>query len=238
MQVSSTISRLRGWLHSLATRDFFPEFSAHVRRFAYHPLGVLTLAALVSLLCGLFLHAQGLVMCAGVLAVISLGVLWPWLSLRGLSGSIAFGRSRVTEGESAEVLLTLRNGLPWAAWGLAVRGGFGDDPSEAAAGIASTPGRRTASCRWEFKAACRGVYPFVAPRLTTGFPFGLWETSRAVAVEAPLVVWPRTLPVGPIPPVGGGRQVEGSVSRSKVGTNGDVLGVRPYRRGDSPRRIF
>jgi len=31
--------------------------------------------------------------------------------------------------------------------------------------------------------------------------------------------------------------VEGNVSRSKVGTNGDVMGVRPYRRGDSPRRI-
>jgi uncharacterized protein (DUF58 family) len=37
--------------------------------------------------------------------------------------------------------------------------------------------------------------------------------------------------------VGGDRQVEGNVSRNKVGSNGDVLGVRPYRRGDSPRRI-
>lgn len=31
--------------------------------------------------------------------------------------------------------------------------------------------------------------------------------------------------------------MEGNVSRNKVGSNGDVLGVRPYRRGDSPRRI-
>jgi uncharacterized protein (DUF58 family) len=37
--------------------------------------------------------------------------------------------------------------------------------------------------------------------------------------------------------VSGDQQVEGNVSRSKVGSNGDVLGVRPYRRGDSPRRI-
>jgi uncharacterized protein (DUF58 family) len=73
--------------------------------------------------------------------------------------------------------------------------------------------------------------------LTTGFPFGLRDARRAVAVEGRLVVWPATLPVGPIPPVGGDRQVEGNVSRSKVGTTGDVLGVRPYRRGDSPRRI-
>ncbi len=32
-------------------------------------------------------------------------------------------------------------------------------------------------------------------------------------------------------------RVEGNVSRNKIGTTGDVLGVRPYRRGDSPRRI-
>jgi len=73
--------------------------------------------------------------------------------------------------------------------------------------------------------------------LTTGFPFGLWEYGRRLPVEEPLVVRPRTYPVGPIPSVSGGRQVEGNVSRSKVGTNGDVMGVRPYRRGDSPRRI-
>jgi uncharacterized protein (DUF58 family) len=65
----------------------------------------------------------------------------------------------------------------------------------------------------------------------------LWEAKRELAVDAPLVVWPRTFPVGPIPPVSGDRQVEGNVTRSKVGTNGDVLGLRPYRRGDLPRRI-
>ncbi len=232
-----TATRVRRWLHALATYDCFPEFSARVRRFVYHPLGVLTLAALSSLLCGLFLHAQGFVLGGGILAVVALGVLWPWLTLRGLSGSVAFDRSRATEGDSVEARLTLRNKLPWPAWGLAVRGGFGGDGSEAVAGIASAPGRRTVLCRWEFTPLCRGVYPLVGPKLTTGFPFGLWENARELAFETPLVVWPRTFPVGPIPPVSGDRQVEGNVSRSKVGTNGDVLGVRPYRRGDSPRRI-
>lgn len=40
-----------------------------------------------------------------------------------------------------------------------------------------------------------------------------------------------------MPLVSGDRHVEGSVSRNLVGSNGDVLGVRPFRRGDSPRRI-
>lgn len=231
------MSRLPHWLRSLATYDFAPRFSAKVRRLVYHPLGVLTLAALASLLCGLFLHVNGFVLCGGVLAVVALGVVWPWLSLRGIVGTVAFDRTRVSEGEGVEVRLTLRNRLPWPAWGLAVRDGFGGDPSEAEAGVASAPRRRTALCRWNFRPLCRGVYPQTTPILTTGFPFGLWDNRRCLTVETRLVVWPRTFPVGPIPPVSGDHQVEGNVSRSKVGTTGDVLGVRPYRRGDSPRRI-
>jgi uncharacterized protein (DUF58 family) len=229
--------RLRDRFRSLATYDFAPQFSAKVRRLLYNPLGILLIAASVSLLCGLFLHAQGFVLCGGVLAVVALGVVWPWLSLRGIVGSVAFDRARASEGDTVEVRLTLRNRLPWPAWGLAVRGGFGGDSSEAVAGIASAPRRRTALCHWSFKPLCRGIYPLAAPKLTTGFPFGLWDNRRTLTVEQSLIIWPRTFPVGPIPPVSGDHQVEGNVSRSKVGTNGDVLGVRPYRRGDSPRRI-
>ena len=233
----SLLTRLTGELLAAATYDVFPEFSATVRRFVYHPLGVLSLAATASLLCGLFLHSQGFVLCGGVLTVIALGVIWPWLSLRGVSGTIGFDRSRASEGDTIEVRLTLRNRLPWAAWGIGVRDGFGGESTEVVAGIASAPRRRTALCRWAFTPLCRGVCPVAVPRLATGFPFGLWENYRTLTVETPMIVWPRTFPVGPIPPVSGDRQVEGNVSRSKVGTNGDVLGVRPYRRGDSPRRI-
>lgn len=231
------INWLRQQLHELVTRDFFPEISAKVRNWLYHPLGILTLAALASLLCGFFLHAQGFVLFGGVVAVIALGLLWPWLSLRGLTGELAFDRPRCSEGEAIEVRLTLRNRLPWSAWGLAVRDGFGVAATEAVAGIAAAPKRRSAVCRWLFTPPKRGIYPLSPPQLTTGFPFGLWETRRPLRVFAPLIVWPKTFPVGPVPPMAGDSQIEGNVSRSKVGSHGDVIGVRPYRRGDSPRRI-
>lgn len=231
----SARASVRQRLRALATRDFFPGFSARARRVVYNPLAVLIGAAAVALVCGIFLHTQGFVLAGGIVVVVGLGVVWPWLALRGLSGALAFDRPRASEGESVEVRLTLRNRL-WTAWGLAVRDGFGD-AGEPVAAVASAPGRRAAACRWAFTPPRRGVYPSVGPRLTTGFPFGLWENARRLAVEAPLVVWPKTYPVGPVPPVSGDRQVEGNVSRGKVGTTGDVLGVRPYRRGDSPRRI-
>jgi hypothetical protein len=128
------LTRLVGGLRAAATHDVFPEFSAKVRRFVYHPLGVLSLAATVSLLCGLFLHTQGFVLCGGVLAVIALGVIWPWLSLRGLAGTITFDCARASEGESVEVRLALRSRLPWSALGLAVRDGFGRNSSDPIAG--------------------------------------------------------------------------------------------------------
>ena len=96
------LSRLAGGLRAAATYDVFPEFSAKVRRLLYNPLGILILAALAALLCGAFLHAQGFVLFGSVVAVIALGVLWPWLSLRGLRGSLSFEKARGVEGEPVE----------------------------------------------------------------------------------------------------------------------------------------
>lgn len=226
-----------GWFRRIATYDLFPAFSARVRRALYNPLGILILAAIAALLCGLVLHAQGLALFGGVVAVIGLGMIWPWLTVRAVRGSLAFDRTRATEGEPVGVQLTLHNRLWVPAWGLAVRGGLATDDQAVVVAVATTPARRTALGRWSFIPPQRGVYPRAAPRLSTGFPFGLWNPSRALPVEEALVVWPRTFPVGPIPPMSGDYQVEGNVSRNRVGSTGDVLGVRPYRRGDSPRRI-
>ncbi|MBA4192425.1 MAG: hypothetical protein C0467_31035 [Planctomycetaceae bacterium] len=96
---ASLASRLRDRLYALVTLDFSPRFSAKVRRLVGRPLAILLLAGIVALLCGLFLHAQGFVLCGGVMAVVALGVIWPWLSLRGLAGTLAFDRSQASEGD-------------------------------------------------------------------------------------------------------------------------------------------
>ena len=228
---------VRGIL-AIFRHDFFPSLGVKIRRFVFHPIGIISAAGCFSLLCGVMLNGQTFVLSGAVLLILCLGVLWPWLCVRGLSGSVSFDRERVTEGETVETRLTLRNRLPWAARGLAVRGGFpGATESETVAAIAAVPRRTMIRCRWSFTPAGRGIYPLGAAGIFSGFPFGLRESGRELPAERPLIVWPRTYPVGPIPPVSGVRTVEGNVSRGRVGSNGDVAGVRPYRRGDSPRRI-
>ncbi len=214
-----------------------------MRRLLYNPLGVLILAAMVALLCGLYLHQQGFALLGGLLLVIIFGLTWPRLSLLGLRGAIGFDRGRCSEGDRTGAYATLSNRLPWAAYGLAIEGGFQDssrpldDSSMSVVSIASAPAWRTIRCRWDFLPKRRGVYPLQTPQLTTGFPFGLWKSKRALTATSQLLVWPRTYPVVPAPRFSVDQQVEGNFSPHKVGMNGDVLGVRPYRRGDSLRRI-
>lgn len=215
-----------------ATRvDLFPRFSRAVRRRAYTPLGVLVLAAAVAGLAGLVVHPRVFALAGGLFAVAAVGVGGPWLTARGVRTAIGFDRPRAVEGGEVTVWAEPANHLPWPAWGLVVRTG------DQAVRMPAVGGRSVGVCRWAFTPVRRGEYPVRPPQAGTAFPLGVWEASRACDVSSRLVVWPRTYPVGPVPATDGADVAEGNVTRSRVGSTGDVLGVRPYRRGDSPRRI-
>lgn len=218
-------------LASVSSRDYFPRFSRTVRRWVCSPLGVLLLAAVVAGLAGLVVHPRVFALAGGLLGVAAAGVCWPWLTVRGARAAVGFDRPRAVEGEEVAASAEVANHLPWPAWGLAVRAG------EAVVRVPAVSGRSVASCRWAFTPPRRGEYPVQPPRAVTAFPFGIWEAGRRCKVSSRLVVWPRAYPVGPVPSSTGADVAEGNVTRSKVGSTGDVLGVRPYRRGDSPRRI-
>jgi len=75
------------------------------------------------------------------------------------------------------------------------------------------------------------------PAVESDAPFGLVRARRALEVDRPVVVWPITVPVrfpaALVDAVRHGREVSDRVA----GSAGDVLGVRPYRRGDAVRAI-
>jgi uncharacterized protein (DUF58 family) len=223
------------------TRAFDPGLAPYVR-WLRTPLAALILAGTAAALCGLFLHAQGFVVFFGILVVMTLGLIWPWLSVRGLDGSLSFDRSRCREGESVTVRLTIRNRMPWAALGIFVQGGFQDrsgveNSGVPLVGLAIVPGWQTVTETVEFVPVCRGEYPDGPPRAVCGFPFGLWEAARPLDVASKLLVWPRTYPVAAVPEARGHEAGIGLAMRDRAGQWGDPLGVRPYRRGDPFRRI-
>lgn len=218
------------WLHGLLTADHFPELDRRLRRLFWNPLGGLVLACAIALLCGFFLHPRAFVLAFGLLAVLLIGVAWPWLALWGLRGSARFSLPRCREGEQVRAEVEVANRLLWPAWGVHSSGDF-------TASLPVVPALGAARADWAFSPPGRGVYPRSPLQVGTGFPFGLFEPSRPVEVERELIVWPTTFPVVAVPAPEGENSLEGAVSRNKAGSSGDVLGVRPYRRGDSPRRI-
>ena len=61
--------------------------------------------------------------------------------------------------------------------------------------------------------------------------------ARDIAVENAILVWPRTASLTSIPPIRGRTHAVAGTLTRQIGDEGDVLGLRPYRTGDSLRHI-
>jgi uncharacterized protein (DUF58 family) len=206
------------------------------------PIGVLSTAAFVFALCGVCVHSRIWVLFYGVVAVLVLGLIWPWLTVQGLRGSLAFERTRGREGESVKIGLIVQNRLFWTVWGIELKGGFGSFQTIARAkktlsGFSAIGSRRTRELCLEFRPEQRGEYPYGGCYITCGFPFGLWEARQSIQVENKLLVWPRKVPVACGLLVGDGSSQEDHSQAGSSDPSGDIAGVRPYRRGDSIRSI-
>ena len=234
------MSRSKLILLKLLTHDYTPWANRYVY-WVKSPLGVLIVAAFVALICGCFVASQGLVVFAAIAMVIGVGISWPWLGLRGVACELSFTRLRSREGDPVKVVVSIVNRWPLPVWGLAIEKGFfvtsGDDVDGTVVGLARIGALSRTEFEWEFTPDCRGCYPHVAPVISTGFPFGLWKSSRSIHVREKLLVWPRTFELDglPLPP---GRQLcLASLSDQRAGTDGETIGTRPYRLGDTLRSV-
>jgi uncharacterized protein (DUF58 family) len=143
-----------------------------------------------------------------------------------------------------QTVLTVTSRWPWPAWGLTVDGGFllsdetgiHHDDSTATA-LSQVPGWSTSTWRWSFRPACHGEYPVSVPLISTGFPFGLWRCGRPVNLDGRLLVWPATAAVAILPDACGTARESDRFSEHLAGDFGDLTGTRPFRDGDSLRRV-
>jgi uncharacterized protein (DUF58 family) len=234
--MSRTLERLATFLN----HDFCPWTNRYVYGLK-QPIGWFVLGAAAALCIGISVAPQALIVCAALVAVGLIGVAWPWIAIRGISSSLSFERPRATEGSPVRVRITVSNRWPLPLWGLVVERGFflstNFEKTKPTASLARVAGWSCTVFEWEFCPSRRGRYPIQKPQLATGFPFGLWQAHAEIAIADELLVWPRTASLQSIPPIlGQSLAIAGTHSRL-VGDEGDVMGVRPFRPGDSLRHV-
>lgn len=225
-------------LQTFLTHDFCPNLNRYVY-WLKHPLALLALAAVGSLSIGVFVSPQGYWLFGGLSIVIALGIFWPLVAMRAIRVSLRFEARRCTEGETVNVLLTVHNAWPFAVWGLSLQHGFDrEDEAESlpVLALARVPGWSQTEYRWQFKPSCRGEYPLQVPSICTAFPFGLYSGQATVHVERKLLVWPRRVKL-PAMEASAGSRCQSDVSIASGGSQGEVVGTRPYRAGDSLRHV-
>ncbi|MBC8355442.1 MAG: DUF58 domain-containing protein [Planctomycetes bacterium] len=233
-------TRLAARVSAAGNHDFCPWANGYVY-WLKQPIGWFVIGAMASLLVAIFLAPHAWIIFGSIVAVIVLGVIWPWVAIRGATAEVAFDCRRCREGELIQVRLAVYNRWPWPLWGLAVEKGFFNETTEPGerpvTALARVPGWSKSEFVFDFRPSQRGVYPHVAPELATGFPFGIWRAHRKITVPRELLVWPRTTPLTSIPSLGGDVADVIGMLFDRPGNEGDTIGVRPFREGDRLRSI-
>jgi uncharacterized protein (DUF58 family) len=81
----------------------------------------------------------------------------------------------------------------------------------------------------------RGLYEFPPLALTSRAPFGFFQWKSALSLPTRALVYPEVRPLHSLDLLD--RQVMPEVTRQRSGVGYEVMGVRPYRPGDSARYI-
>lgn len=236
---SNMARRWKRFIEHLNEQEYCKWASPYLRSLR-QPLGVLVLMATAALLCGQFAAPQGFVVFGAIIVVITVGCVWPWVGIRGVSCQLSFTSQRAVEGAPVEAELVITNRWPWPVWGLAIEGGFRPDEQangQAAIAISHIGGWSRGRYRWSFTPSMRGHYPISCPQLVTEFPFGLWKAKKRVDVSSSLIAWPQRFPLPPLPLASGTQSWIGQPSECAAGSLGHRTTVREYRPGDSMRQI-
>jgi uncharacterized protein (DUF58 family) len=188
-----------------------------------HPLFVACALLLAAVGCALFYDPIGWAWTASVLAVIVLGVGWPWLVVRLAGVEVRVGETGVDLGSPVEVELT-RLGPSWLA----------SQPVQLslAGQTLSLTSRRSVV---QVVPERRGRFPQGRVSVTCDAPFGLFRSMREAGVRSTTTV----LPTGPAVtvPVSRLQTSDHARIRTTAPSGGETLGLREYRRGDPPRQI-
>lgn len=240
LRVTVLVKRiLESTLHGM-NYDFCPGLNRYVY-WLRQPIGWVVCGAGFSALVGLFVGHQGFVLMWAFLALLVLGVVWPWLSMKGLSCQLRFQQSRTQEGRHCTVILEIVNRFPVPAFGLMLEGNFlqsiESEHDKVAVGLRRVPAWSVSRFQWQITPEQRGQLPTDVPQLCSGFPFGISNVTKPVKVEGSTIVWPAMEELEDSAELGGLQFNIDGLHSERTGNDGETLGVRHYRHGDPIKNI-
>ncbi len=152
-----------------------------------------------------------------------------WLNLLGLQVAVQ-GGPPVFCGERARFVLHLRNSTARAKIALQAQASGAVAPAQV-----SLPPRSETSLHLWFPGEPRGVLRLGRVRLESHYPLGFFRAWCYLDSAAETLIYPKPAAWAPLPhPVPGGLHQPGEDQGRGAD---DFLGLRPYRPGDSPRRL-
>ena len=234
------VSHVIRWVGHGLNHDFCPSFNKYVY-WLKRPIGWVISAILFSAMVGLLIGPQGFVLMWSLIAFLVVGAIWPWLGMKGIGCRLEFDTSNSAEQQPTSARLIVTNGWPIPVFGLTVEGQFlqdiFNDDDKVAIGLKRIPAWSESEFKWDFKPERRGVLPQEPPVVATGFPFGLYQSQKTISLQRQIIVWPKCETLLSVHELDGVNfNIEGGLS-DRPGHDGDVIGTRPYRHGDSTKHV-
>jgi len=234
------LKRLISNILRFANYDFCPGANPFVY-WLKSPIGWVTTAIGFSIAVGLFIGPQGFILAAAFTTLLVLGLVWPWISMKGIKCQLVLDDAELREGEETKIVVQVQNYWPIPVFGVMVNGDFlqelNVDEEPLAFSLRRVPAWSEAEFRIPITPRRRGHLPSNDILLSTGFPFGLTAISKPVDVANRRLVWPACQSLEGQPAANSStRHALGSLC-DRSGEDGDVIGVRDYRQGDRLRNV-
>lgn len=213
------------------------DFCPWANRWVYwmkHPLVGVAVVAITAGICGTFVAPQAWFLCAGLLIVGMIGLIWPAVSIAAVRANVRFQQAWCEEEAEVSVEVSLTNHLPLPIFGLSLRT---SETHEVLVSFARVPAWRKTVYQWRLTPHQRGSFPREELLVQTGFPFGVWTAQRTASVSGELLVLPKAVDLDAVPALVSSNWGNDQYSSRRTGDCGDIMGTRPFRPGDSLRQI-
>ena len=240
LHMAGLIKRLLSKLLKFANYDFCPGANPFVY-WLKSPVGWVVAAIGFSIAVGLFIGPQGYILASAFAALLVIGMVWPWISMKGIKCQLILPNGELREGDEAEIVFRVQNYWPIPVFGVMINGDFlqevDDEQEPVAFSFRRVPAWSEAEFRIPVTPRRRGHLPSGEALLSTGFPFGLLSVSKPIDTSNRRLVWPACQSLE-------GQPAADSSSINPLGSpcdlsgnDGETIGVRDYRLGDRLKNV-